>query len=70
MVLKFDFIIILQLDIRETILAINSRHIIYLSYETIKCWHLKITSRELSLKFNIRLMGIRIQYGEGTDDCQ
>lgn len=55
---------------RETIISINPRHIIYLSYEIIKCWHLKITSRELGLKFNIRLMGIRIQYGEGTGDCQ
>lgn len=70
MVLKFDFIIRLQLDIREKILAINPRRIIHLSYEIIKCWHLKITSRELGLQFNIRLMGKRIQYGEGTDDCQ
>lgn len=70
MVLKFDCIIKLQLDVRETILAINPWHKNYLSYEIIKCWHLKITSRELGLKFNIRLMGIRIQYGEGTDDFQ
>lgn len=69
MVLQFYFIIRLQLHIRETILAIKPRHIIYLSYEIIKCWHLKITC-ELGLKFNIRLMGIRIQYGEGMDDRQ
>lgn len=70
MVLTFYFIIRFKLDMRETIISINPRHIIYLSYEIIKCWHLKITSRELGLKFNIRLMGIRIQYGEGTGDCQ